>query len=82
MNMDQVVTESISRDLVDINAKVKEASMALRRERVRLIKQKVKDVMGRDVDIQSNYDINTDVMVHLNLNDLAKTEGIVRTIYR
>ena len=52
--------------------------MALRRERVALIKQKVKEVLGRDVDI-AIADVNTDVTVDLNLNALAKTEGIVRT---
>ncbi|XP_059092781.1 golgin subfamily A member 3-like isoform X3 [Tigriopus californicus] len=71
----QVVSQTISRDLDDINAKVKEASMKLRTERVRLIKEKVKEVMGKDVDI-AVADVNTDVKVDLNLNDLAMTEGI------
>lgn len=50
--------------------------MKLRTERVRLIKEKVKEVMGKDVDI-AVADVNTDVKVDLNLNDLAMTEGIV-----
>ena len=49
--------------------------MDLRRERVTLIKQKVKDVLGKEVDIQVS-DINTDVKVSLNTNDVARTAGI------
>lgn len=71
----QVVTQTISRDLDDINAKVKEASYNLRAERVRLIKLKVKEVLGKDVDVKIG-EFNTDAVVNLNLNDLAKTEGI------
>ena len=37
----QVVSGTISRDLEEINTKVKDSSMALRKERVRLIKIKV-----------------------------------------
>ncbi len=70
------MSQTITRDLDDINAKVKEASMSLRKERVRLIRIKVKEVLGKDVDIPVN-EVNTDVTVDLNLNDLAKTEGIV-----
>ena len=72
----KVVTQTISKDLEDINAKVKGSAMGLRRERVRLIKDKVKEVLGKDVDIAVT-DVNTDVEVNLNLNDLALTEGIV-----
>jgi hypothetical protein len=56
----QVVTQTISRDLEDVNGKVKTASMDLRRERVRLIKEKVKDVLGKDVDIHVS-EVDTDV---------------------
>merc|ERR1719266_1877793 len=70
-----VVNTTFSRDLEDINKKVKEISMALRRERVKLIKVKAKEVTGKDVDI-AVADINTDVDVTLNMNDLARTEGI------
>ena len=70
------MTQTISRDLDDINAKVKEASYNLRAERVRLIKLKVKEVLGKDVDVKIG-EFNTDAVVNLNLNDLAKTEGIV-----
>ena len=72
-----MVTQTISRDLDDINAKVKEASYNLRAERVRLIKLKVKEVLGKDVDVKIG-EFNTDAVVNLNLNDLAKTDGIVR----
>ena len=64
----------------DINGKVKEASKNLRGERVKLIKAKVKEVLGKDVDIDVK-DVNTDVIVNLNLNALAKTEGIVSIIF-
>ena len=74
----QVVNQTIARDLDDINGKVKEASKNLRAERVKLIKAKVKEVLGKDVDIDVK-DVNTDVIVNLNLNALAKTEGIVST---
>ena len=73
------MTQTISRDLDDINAKVKEASYNLRAERVRLIKLKVKEVLGKDVDVKIG-EFNTDAVVNLNLNDLAKTEGIVRIL--
>ena len=75
--LNQVVTDTISRDLDDINLKVKNASRNLRNERVILIKAKAKEVLGKDVDI-AIADVNTDVTVHLNTNDLARTEGIVR----
>ena len=76
----QVVNQTIARDLDDINAKVKQASYDLRSERVKLIKVKVKEVLGKDVDIAIG-ELNTDVLVNLNLNDLAKTEGIVSFEY-
>ncbi len=72
----QVVTQTISRDLDDINGKVKKASMDLRRERVDLIKQKAKTMLGKDVDVHV-AEIDTDIKVVLNTNELAMTEGIV-----
>ena len=60
---------------MNLLAKVRTAAMDLRRERVTLIKQKVKDVLGKDVDIHVS-DINTDVKVSLNTNDVARTAGI------
>ena len=73
------MTQTISRDLDDINAKVKESSYNLRAERVKLIKLKVKEVLGKDVDCAIG-EFNTDAIVNLNINDLAKTEGIVRVM--
>ena len=72
----QVLHQTIEKDLKDINSRVSEASKNLRIERVRLIKLKVKEVLGKDVDI-SIKDVNTDVNVHANLNDLHTTAGIV-----
>ncbi len=60
----------------DINAKVKTAAYNLRSERVKLIKIKVKEILGKDVDVAVG-EFNTDVVVNLNVNDLAKTDGIV-----
>ncbi len=34
-------------------------------------------VLGRDIEFEVNTDVNTDVDVHLNINELARTEGIV-----
>ena len=36
----------------------------------------MKEVLGRDVDI-AVQEVDTDVTVDLNMNDLAKTDGIV-----
>ena len=77
----QVVTQTISFDLSDINAKVKQASLDLRKERVMLIKAKIKEVLGKEVDLSEDAsNVNTDLNVQLNLNDLARTDGIVREI--
>jgi len=73
--INQVVNNTIAKDLEDINHKVKESSTELRSERVRLIKIKAKEITGEDIDI-AVADINTDVNVEVNLNDLARTEGI------
>merc|ERR1711936_1005290 len=73
--INQVVNNTIARDLEDINAKVKESSRALRTERVRLIKIKAKEITGQDIELEA-ADIDTDVNVEVNLNELARTEGI------
>ena len=49
----QVVTQTISRDLEDINAKVKTASYNLRAERVNLIKIKVKGQLISECPLMS-----------------------------
>ena len=72
----QVVNNTIAKDLEDINKKVKDASLGLRKERVRLIKIKAKEITGEDIELEA-ADIDTDVNVEVNLNDLARTEGIV-----
>ena len=46
-------------------------------ERLRLIKEKVKEVLGRDVEINLK-DVDTDVNVKPNFNQLVTTNGIVR----
>ena len=37
-------------------------------------------VLGRDIEFEVNTDVNTDVDVHLNVNELARTDGIVRNL--
>ena len=53
-----------------------EASTDLRKERIRLIKQKAKEITGEDIEIDVG-EIDTDVKVGVNVNELARTEGIV-----
>ncbi|CAG0905761.1 unnamed protein product [Darwinula stevensoni] len=45
---DQVLTTSILKDLADVNEKVKDKTLALRRERVRLIKDKGREGRGEE----------------------------------
>jgi hypothetical protein len=33
--------------------------------------------LGRDIEFDVNTEVNTDVDVHLNINELARTDGIV-----
>ena len=56
-----------------------EAATDLRRERIRLIKLKAKEITGEDIDIDVG-EIDTDVKVGVNINELARTEGIVSII--
>ena len=71
-----MVHSTIAKDLENSNAKVHEAATDLRRERIRLIKHKAKEITGEDIDIEIG-EINTDVKVGVNVNELARTEGIV-----
>ena len=87
-----MVNNTIAKDLDDINKKVKDASMGLRKERIRLIKIKAKEITGQDIELEA-ADIDTDANVEVskpvinvseqifklqvNLNELARTEGIV-----
>lgn len=71
----QVLKSTIQRDLSGINVKVREAFKALREERVKLIREKAKEVLGRDVEI-SLKDVDTDVNVKPDFNQLVTTNGI------
>ena len=75
-----MVHSTIAKDLENSNAKVHEAATDLRRERIRLIKLKAKEITGEDIDIEIG-EINTDVKVGVNVNELARTEGIVSLTY-
>merc|ERR1719192_357461 len=70
-----VVHSTIAKDLENSNGKVHEAATDLRRERIRLIKLKAKEITGEDIDIDVG-EIDTDVKVGVNVNELARTEGI------
>ena len=59
-----MVNNTIAKDLDDINKKVKDASMGLRRERIRLIKIKAKEITGQDIELEA-ADIDTDVNVEV-----------------
>jgi len=73
--INMVVHSTIAKDLENSNAKVHEASTDLRKERIKLIKQKAKEITGEDIEIDL-VEINTDVKVDVNVNELARTEGI------
>ena len=75
----KVVHSTIAKDLENSNAKVHEASTDLRKERIKLIKQKAKEITGEDIEIDL-VEINTDVKVDVNVNELARTEGIVSLV--
>merc|ERR1711953_809433 len=55
--------------------KVHQAATDLRKERIRLIKIKAKEITGEDIEIDVG-EIDTDVIVDVNINELARTEGI------
>ena len=89
----KVVCSTIAQDLEDINAKVKSSSLALRKERVRMmkvkriltrnltnsfLKLKAKELSEEDTDFMLS-DIDTDINIQVNVKDLARTEGIVRS---
>ena len=68
----QVVNNTIAKDLDDINKKVKDASMGLRRERIRLIKIKAKEITGQDIELEA-ADIDTDVNVEVHNNFILES---------
>ncbi|XP_063864827.1 uncharacterized protein LOC135102977 isoform X3 [Scylla paramamosain] len=72
---DTVINTTIMKDLNDINEKVKDKTLELRRERVRLIQEKVKELWGMDIELDST--LRTE---DFNVEELAKmmvTEGQV-----
>merc|ERR1712012_1039278 len=73
--INMVVHSTIAKDLENSNAKVHEASTNLRKERIRLIQEKARDITGEDIDIDVG-EINTDVKIDISTNELARTEGI------
>jgi len=73
--INMVVHTTIAKDLENSNSKVHEASTGLRKERIKLIKEKAKEITGEDIDIDV-VEIDTDVKVGVNVNELARTEGI------
>ncbi|XP_045112890.1 uncharacterized protein LOC123505534 isoform X2 [Portunus trituberculatus] len=72
---DTVINTTIMKDLNDINDRVKDKTLELRRERVRLIQDKVKQLWGMDIELDST--LRTE---DFNVEELAKlmvTEGQV-----
>ena len=80
-----MVNNTIAKDLDDINKKVKDASMGLRRERIRLIKIKAKEITGQDIELEA-ADIDTDVNVEVRLytrvyNEVCMYRNMLRYRY-
>ena len=75
-----MVNNTIAKDLDDINKKVKDASMGLRRERIRLIKIKAKEITGQDIELEA-ADIDTDVNVEVRLYTSVYNEVCIYTVY-
>ncbi|XP_037090419.1 uncharacterized protein LOC119110622 isoform X1 [Pollicipes pollicipes] len=78
---DQVLTTTIMEDLAQVNKRVKETSLALRQERIRLIKLKAKEIWGADVDVDidagvsaDDEDLNAMMMQGVSDSEVAKTE--------
>lgn len=78
---DQVLTTTIMEDLNRVNMMVKETSQGLRKERVRLIKLKAKEIWGADVDVDidegvaaDDEDLNVMLMQGVSDSEVAKTE--------
>ncbi|CAG0896749.1 unnamed protein product, partial [Cyprideis torosa] len=78
---DQVINTSIMRDLHDVNEKVKMKTLALRRERINLIKNKVEELGGKPLDIDleagwgdSDIDID-DLQRQINSAQIVKVAG-------
>lgn len=76
-----MVNNTIAKDLDDINKKVKDASMGLRRERIRLIKIKAKEITGQDIELEA-ADIDTDVNVEVHCTIISSRKQCVSTNFR
>ena len=73
------MNNTIAKDLDDINKKVKDASMGLRRERIRLIKIKAKEITGQDIELEA-ADIDTDVNVEVHNNFISESMCIYKIL--
>ncbi|KAK4290392.1 hypothetical protein Pmani_028785 [Petrolisthes manimaculis] len=77
---DTVINTTIMKDLSDINDKVKAKTLELRRERVRLIQEKVREMWGTDIELDStlrthDYDLEYLSRAMLNDGQVVKIEG-------
>ncbi|XP_042228775.1 uncharacterized protein LOC121870864, partial [Homarus americanus] len=77
---DTVINTTIMKDLNDINAKVKGKTLELRRERVRLIQEKVRELWGTDIELDSTLrmqDVDVEQMARGMLTDgqVVKLDG-------
>ncbi|XP_076029182.1 BH3-only protein sayonara [Oratosquilla oratoria] len=78
---DTVINSTIMKDLNGINEKVKEKTLELRRERIRLIQNKVREIWGTDIELEetlrSSKDTDIEILATqmLNENHVAKVDG-------
>ncbi|XP_069998862.1 uncharacterized protein synr [Penaeus vannamei] len=77
---DTVINTTIMKDLQDINEKVKEKTLELRRERVRLIQDKVRQLWGTDIELDGTLrgaELDLEQLSKANLTDgqVVKLEG-------
>ncbi|XP_037093463.1 uncharacterized protein LOC119113212 [Pollicipes pollicipes] len=62
---EQVLNTTIMQDLAAINRQVRQTTLELKEERVRLIKQKVKEIWGTDVHVEIEDDGSDEVAMSL-----------------
>ncbi|XP_064092285.1 uncharacterized protein LOC135205494 isoform X4 [Macrobrachium nipponense] len=77
---DTVINNTIMKDLNDINERVQQKNLALRRERVRLIKTKAKELWGTDIELDAtlrtqDLDLEAYSKAGLTEGDVVKIEG-------
>ncbi|XP_050722090.1 myosin-11-like isoform X2 [Eriocheir sinensis] len=72
---DTVINTTIMKDLAEINDKVKDKTLELRRERVRLIQEKVKRLWGTDIKLDQT--LRTEDMDVEEMARIMLTEGQV-----